>query len=194
MTYANEQGGTLLLVPRPRARRHAHERLRRPGRRPPADRAPGSPHAVVNVPTAFDASDVPDAYASGKIPLHIPLVIQDKSFDAEGQLVYPFPWEPEFFGDTCLVNGRAFPYLELQPRKYRFTFLNGSQSRFYNLGFSGRVSITQIGVELGPLDSPVQVSNILIAPAERADVIVDFSKMPVGARLKLADRASRRVS
>jgi spore coat protein A, manganese oxidase len=191
MTYANEQGGTLLWY-------HDHALgitrtnvyaglaggylLTEP---------PGSPHAVGNVPTAFDASDVPDPYAEdgdAKIPLHIPLVIQDKTLDADGQLVYPFPWVPEFFGDTCLVNGRAFPYLEVQPRRYRFTFLNGSQSRFYNLKFSGRVSITQIGVELGPIDSPVSVSNILIAPAERADVIVDFSKMPIGARLRLADR------
>jgi len=134
---------------------------------------------VSNVPTAFDASGVPDPYAAGNIPLHIPLVIQDKTFDGKGQLTYPYPWVPEFFGDTCLVNGRAFPFLEVQPRKYRFTFLNGSQSRFYNLGLTpprGRAAppITQIGVELGPLDSPQPISNILIAPAERADVVIDF--------------------
>ena len=149
---------------------------------------PGSPHAPGNVPTAFDLSDVEDPYApGGKIPLHLPLVIQDKTLDAAGTLVYPYEWSPEFFGDTCLVNGRAFPYLDVQPRKYRFTFLNGSQSRFYNLRFNKRVSITQIGVELGPLDSPQPLRSILLAPAERVDVVVDFSGLAIGTKVVLAD-------
>ena len=151
----------------------------------------GSPHAVGNVPTAFDASDVPDPYApAGKIPLHIPLVIQDRDFNGRGQLRYPYPWAPEFFGANCLVNGRAFPYLKVQRRKYRFTFLNGSQSRFYNLGFTpAPASITQSGVELGPLDAPQAVTSILISPAERADVVVDFSNLPIGTTVRLTDAA-----
>ena len=187
-SYANEQGGTLLWY-------HDHALgitrtnvyaglaggylLTEPT---------GSPHAVSNVPTAFDASDVRDPYhPAGRIPLHIPLVIQDKNFDDRGQLVYPYPWAPEFFGDTCLVNGKAFPYLEVQPRKYRFTFLNGSQSRFYHLRFNKPVSITQIGVELGPIASATAVRSILIGPAERADVIVDFSNLAIGTKAVLAD-------
>lgn len=143
---------------------------------------------AAGVPTAFDLSDVPDPYApGGRIPLHIPLVIQDKTLGADGQLVYPFPWVPEFFGESCLVNGKAFPYLEVQPRTYRFTFLNGSQSRFYNLVFNKPVPITQIGVELGLLDAPQPVQSILIAPAERADVVVDFSGLPVGTKAVMID-------
>jgi spore coat protein A len=149
---------------------------------------PGSPHAPANVPTAFDLSDVPDPYVpGGKIPLHIPLVIQDKILDAAGRLVYPDRWSPEFFGDTCLVNGRAFPYLDVQPRKYRFTFLNGSQSRFYNLVVNKTVPITQIGVELGPLDSPQPLKSILLAPAERVDVIIDFSGLAIGTKVVVID-------
>jgi spore coat protein A, manganese oxidase len=151
---------------------------------------PGSAQAIGKVPTALDLSDVDDPYdpGAGKIPLHIPLVIQDKDLDAQGQLVYPFPWAPEFFGTTCLVNGRAFPFLQVQPRVYRFTFLNGSQSRFYNLHFGSNVSVTQIGVELGPTATAEGISNILIAPAERADVIVDFSKQKPGKVIELTDR------
>ncbi|HET7718344.1 MAG TPA: multicopper oxidase family protein [Acidimicrobiales bacterium] len=145
---------------------------------------------AAGVPTVLDASDVPHPYAAGvKIPLHIPLVIQDKTLDSRGRLVYPASWVPEFFGDNCLVNGKAFPYLDVQPRVYRFTFLNGSQSRFYNLVFSKAVPITQIGVELGLLDSPQPIRSILIGPAERADVIVDFSRLPIGTKAVLIDAA-----
>jgi len=189
MTYANEQGGTLLWYHDHAlgiTRTNVYAGLA--GGYLLTDPASG----VSNVPTAFDASGVPDPYAAGNIPLHIPLVIQDKTFDGKGRLTYPYPWVPEFFGDTCLVNGRAFPFLEVQPRKYRFTFLNGSQSRFYNLGLTpprGRAAppITQIGVELGPLDSPQPISNILIAPAERADVIIDFGGLPIGTKVVLSD-------
>ena len=151
---------------------------------------PDAKLSAAGVPTVLDASDVPDPYAEGgKIPLHIPLVIQDKTLDGRGRLVYPARWVPEFFGDNCLVNGKAFPYLDVQPRVYRFTFLNGSQSRFYNLVFNKAVPITQIGVELGLLDSPQPIRSILIGPAERADVIVDFSKLPIGTKAVLLDAA-----
>jgi FtsP/CotA-like multicopper oxidase with cupredoxin domain len=141
-----------------------------------------------NVPTAFDLSDVPDPYAPGGfIPLHIPLVIQDKDLDARGRLVYPRRWAPEFFGDNCLVNGKAFPYLDVQRRKYRFTCLNGSQSRFYNLVFNKAVPITQIGVDVGFLDSPQAIRSIVIGPAERVDVIVDFSQLAAGTKVVLID-------
>ena len=145
---------------------------------------------AAGVPTVLDLSGVPDPYAAGgKIPLHVPLVIQDKTLDARGRLVYPARWVPEFFGDNCLVNGKAFPFLDVQPRVYRFTFLNGSQSRFYNLVFNVAVPITQIGVELGLLDFPQPIRSILIGPAERADVIVDFSQLPIGTKAVLLDAA-----
>lgn len=143
---------------------------------------------AANVPTAFDLSGVQDPYhPGGFIPLHVPLVMQDKTLDARGRLVYPAAWEPEFFGDNCLVNGKAFPFLEVQPRTYRFTFLNGSQSRFYNLVFNKAVPVTQIGVDLGLLHAARGIRNILIGPAERADVIVDFSGLRLGSKVVLMD-------
>src|SRR5215203_1387875 len=106
----------------------------------------------------------------------IPLVIQDRTFTGDGQLFYPGPeWEPEFFGDTAVVNGAPFPFLHVEPRQYRFRFLNGSNSRFYHLNLAGGPPFYHIGSEGGMFDAPVERSPILILPAERADVIVDFA-------------------
>jgi spore coat protein A len=107
----------------------------------------------------------------------IPIVIQDRSFYRDGELLYADDWEPEFFGDTAVVNGAPFPFLEVEPRKYRFRFLNGSNSRFYNLAIAGGPPFHHIGSEGGMFDAPVQTNRILILPAERADVIVDFTGM-----------------
>jgi len=104
----------------------------------------------------------------------IPIVIQDRTFTSNGELFYPGPeWEPEFFGNTAVVNGAPFPILKVEPRKYRFRFLNGSNSRFYNLHIAGGPPFHHIGSEGGMFDAPVQRRRILILPGERADVIVD---------------------
>ena len=106
----------------------------------------------------------------------IPIVIQDRTFYGNGQLFYPgLEWEPEFFGDTAVVNGAPWPVLNVEPRKYRFRFLNGSNSRFYNLDIAGGPSFHHIGSEGGMFDAPLQTDQILLLPAERADVIVDFA-------------------
>lgn len=130
----------------------------------------------------------------------VPLVIQDRSFYLDpnstrfGQLFYPSqpPQNPppapplpnpsvvpEFFGDTILVNGKVWPFLEVEPRKYRFRILNGSNARFYNMKFNALepdLKFVIIGMDGGLLDKPSDpVSEILLAPAERVDVIVDFS-------------------
>ena len=107
----------------------------------------------------------------------IPIVIQDKTFTANGQLFYSpdTNWIPEFFGDTIVINGAVQPFVEVEPRMYRLRFLNGSQSRFYHLELAGGPPFHQIGSEGGMFDAPVAVKSILLLPAERADVIVDFS-------------------
>ncbi len=83
--------------------------------------------------------------------------------------------EPEVFGDTILVNGKVWPVLEVEPRKYRFRILNGSNARFYRLSLDSGQPFVQIGADGGFLNAPVTLSHLLLAPAERADVIVDFS-------------------
>ncbi len=115
------------------------------------------------------------------------LLIQDRSFNDDGSLYYPTQPDPpvpgvcpsvvpDFFGDTILVNGKVWPYLNVQPRKYRFRIINGSNSRFYRIRLSSGQPFYQIGTDDGLLESPVITREILLAPAERADVIIDFSK------------------
>ena len=128
----------------------------------------------------------------------IPLVIQDRFFNRDGALLYPVQtpgdpdprvppvWIPEFFGDTVLVNGAIWPFAEVEPRKYRFRILNASNARFYRmtlqessvtgqrLGRPGPV-FHQIGSDGGLLPAPVTRTQLLIAPAERQDVVIDFS-------------------
>lgn len=116
----------------------------------------------------------------------IPLIICDRIFDLEGQLNYPVssddpksPWVPEVFGDAILVNGKLFPYVEVEPRKYRFRVLNGANGRFFHLTLSGgrtpNGTFHQIGTDQGLLPAPVPLQHLSLAPAERADLIVDFS-------------------
>lgn len=116
----------------------------------------------------------------------IPLIIQDRSFNADGSLFYPtqdaqidtvYPSiVPEFFGDSILVNGKVWPYLEVEPRKYRFRIVNGSNSRFYRLSFSPGNKFIQIGTEQGFLEKPEHTNKFVLAPGERIDMLVDFSK------------------
>ena len=122
-----------------------------------------------------DALDLP----RGKY--EIPLVLFDRVFDLESQLNYPVsgdakkPWTPDVFGDAILVNGKLFPYLEVEPRKYRFRVLNGSNARFLHLSLPAGVTVHQIGTDQGLLAAPVRLERVSLAPAERADLIVDFA-------------------
>jgi spore coat protein A len=111
----------------------------------------------------------------------VPLVLFDRDVRRDGQLDYPKsadperPWVPEFFGETQLVNGKIFPYLEVEPRKYRFRVLNAANGRFYRLSLSEGAEIHQIGTDQGLLPAPLTVTNLQLAPGERADIVVDFA-------------------
>jgi len=112
----------------------------------------------------------------------VPLVLFDRDLRRDGQLSYPVsadpdhPWVPEAFGEAQLVNGRLFPFLEVEPRKYRFRVLNGANGRFYRLSLSPSAEIHQIGTDQGLLAAPIAVSSVQLAPGERADLVVDFSQ------------------
>ena len=95
-------------------------------------------------------------------------------------------WNPEFFGNTIVVNGTTWPRLDVEQRRYRFRFLNGCNSRFLVLRLDRPgLAFWQIGAEGGFLDAPVRREQLLIAPAERADVIVDFTNIAVGTEIIL---------
>ena len=111
----------------------------------------------------------------------VPLVIQDRSFNSDGSFLYPTTdipdatWIGEYFGDTMLVNGKVWPFLDVEPRMYRLRILNGCNARILTLDV-GAAALWQIGTEGGMWDVPVRVGRLVLAPAERADVLVDFSK------------------
>jgi spore coat protein A len=125
----------------------------------------------------------------------IPLLLQDRTLDDKGQLAYSPTWDdgekvptgrwgPEFFGDLPVVNGAIYPYLQVEPRPYRLRLLNGANSRVFNLFLNlakhptdipALVPFHQIGTDGGFLPSPAPLNKLLLAPAERADLIVDFS-------------------
>jgi hypothetical protein len=161
----------------------------------------------------------------------IPIVVQDRSFNADGSFFYPdnraffegldpeelqipfipdeacdgLPsdvspiWNPEFFGNMMVVNGFTWPELAVQQRRYRFRFLNGCNSRFVDLKMTTAPrenndafnetehNFWQIGAEQGFLPEPVELDHLLMAPAERADVIVDFSSFEVGDEVYLVN-------
>ncbi|HXV57636.1 MAG TPA: multicopper oxidase [Gaiellaceae bacterium] len=98
-------------------------------------------------------------------------------------------WNPEFFGNTMVVNGNTWPFLEVEQRRYRFRILNGCNSRFLLLELSNGLPFWQIGAEGGFLPAPVQLDRLLLGPAERADVIVDFTNVGVGTEIVLLNLA-----
>jgi bilirubin oxidase len=159
-------------------------------------------------------------------PYEIPLIIQDKSFNADGSLFYPgdraffegltppdlqipfIPettltggqsdvspiWNPEFFGNVMVVNGKSWPKLNVEQRRYRFRILNADDTRVLFLKITtdplarpgtAAVPFLQIGADGGFLPAPVQLDRLLIAGAERADVIVDFTNVAKGTKLYL---------
>jgi len=139
-------------------------------------------------------------------PYEVPLVIQDRMFTPDGRLFYlTAPEEPgqpqpsilpESFGDFILVNGQAWPILDVEPRKYRLRILNGSDSRFYNVWLAPKgttnigvgPAIIQIGTDLGFLDAPIPITQLTLGPGERADAILDFAGF-AGTTLVLRNNA-----
>jgi blue copper oxidase len=121
----------------------------------------------------------------------IPLVIQDRTFDSDNQLTYePGPMDAMtgFLGESILVNGTPDKQLTLATGVYRLRFLNGSNSRIYKLAWSNRIPFTVIGTDGGLLERPVRKPYLVLAPAERADIILDLSGQAVGSSFELRSR------
>lgn len=128
----------------------------------------------------------------------IPIVIQDRSFTDDGSLAFPnvgdnpniHPyWVPAFAGNTIMVNGRVWPNLNVERRQYRFRILNGSNFRHYNLRLTKKQYFIQIGSDGGFLPKPVRLKELLIAPGERADVLIDFSKLEPCTKIIMKNNA-----
>jgi len=111
----------------------------------------------------------------------LPLILCDRLIAQDGQLYYPVsddptaPWISECHGNATLCNGKLFPYFEVEPRRYRLRLINVANASFFDLSLSNELSFQQIGSDQGLLSAPLQRSQIDLYPAERIDVVVDFS-------------------
>src|SRR5437763_1041743 len=160
-------------------------------------------------------ADLPPGVLPGPAHYEIPLVVQDRSFNTDGSLFFPASrgffgdvppdgpfipktdvspiWNPEFFGNTMVVNGNTWPQLEVEPRRYRFRVLNGCNARTLFLKIAtdplaarpakAALPIWVIGSDGGFLPAPVALESVRLGVAERYDVIVDFTQVPPGTAL-----------
>ncbi len=129
----------------------------------------------------------------------MPLVIQDRTFLSDGSMWFPTVgnnpdthpyWFDAFLGNTIVVNGKVWPNMNVSRGQYRFRLLDASNSRFYffsliNTQTNDSIPFVQIGSDGGYLKSPVTMNNLTMGPAERADILVDFSSLPAGTTVLL---------
>lgn len=130
----------------------------------------------------------------------VPLLLQDRSFEEDGSISYPEEWVSEFSGDTAVVNGAVWPSLEVEPRRYRFRIVNGSNARSFDLSLANEdgtdvPTIYQIAPSHEFLESVVSIGagetmpSLTLTPFERAEVVVDFSEY-AGETLTLTNDAA----
>jgi len=126
----------------------------------------------------------PDAFRLPSGKYDVPMILHDISLDEAGQL-YLSPNTNGFLGNLYTVNRKVTPYFEVEPRKYRFRFLNGGPSRFYELRLRSGQKFTVVGNDGNLLPAPIRADTITLSVAQRFDVIVDFSQFAPGATIEL---------
>lgn len=148
--------------------------------------------------------DEDDALPLPKGDKDIPLMICDRAFAADGALRYPaldpsLREEPGvrsaymegLLGDVILVNGAPWPVLEVSNTRYRFRILNAANARHFRLALDPAppegASFVQVGSDGGLLGAPVEHGDVRIAPAERYDLVIDFSRYPIGSEITLVN-------
>lgn len=115
----------------------------------------------------------------------VPIIIQDAIFAKDGSLIFDDDGEDSLNGDVVLVNGRAWPVMEVERRKYRFRILNASVSRSYRFALDSGEPFTVIGTDGGLMPRPQRVQEFRHAMAERYEVIIDFAKYKIGEKVTL---------
>ncbi len=129
----------------------------------------------------------------------MPLMLSDRAFNSDGSThftvvgdnpgIHPY-WDPEYFGDTISVNGKVWPNMKVERRQYRFRIVDGSNARLYNLSLSNGMPFIQIGADGSYLPAPATLTEALIAPSERMDILIDFSNVPAGTKIILQNNAN----
>ncbi len=142
--------------------------------------------------TAPQALKLPGRMVNGQRLYDVPLVFQDRQFDARGMLVYDSFDHNGFVGDKFLVNGKIQPFFNVEPRKYRFRFLNGSNARQYEFVLRDGNTLVPfhyiIGTDNRLFETPLRdVNTFRIASAERVQAVIDFSKF-AGKEILLYNR------
>ena len=148
-----------------------------------------APNAYMGLAAMYVLHD-PDELAL-KIPhgvYDVPLVIKDAMFTSSGALIFDDRGESGLFGDVILVNGKPWPKMQVERRKYRFRILNASVSRSYELALSTGAPFTVIGTDGGLMPAPQVAQTIRQGMAERYEVIIDFEQYAVGQRVVLQNR------
>ncbi len=133
-----------------------------------------------------DAEEAALGLPSGEF--EIPIVIQDRLFDGDNQLIYAPNMHSNmlgFYGNRILVNGRPEAKIEVASRAYRLRFLNGSTARIYKLAWDDGTPLAVLGVDGGLLEAPETKPYVMLAPGERLDVWMDFSGRKIGTQLVL---------
>jgi len=118
----------------------------------------------------------------------VPIVIQDRNFDNQNQLVYithRMQRMMGFLGDKLMINGKPDFVLPVEKRSYRLRLLNGSNSRIYKLAWDDGTPVTVIGTDGGLIERPETMPYVMLAPAERRELWIDFSDKPIGTELTL---------
>ncbi|MGH3144844.1 MAG: multicopper oxidase family protein, partial [Rubrobacter sp.] len=115
----------------------------------------------------------------------VPLVLRDAVFAQDGSLIFDREEEGSLFGDVILVNGRPWPRMRVERRKYRFRILNASISRSYKLALSSGESMTVVGTDGGLMPRPAPTGSLRVGMAERYEVVIDFAKYKVGQSVVL---------
>lgn len=128
--------------------------------------------------------DLPKDYGVNDFPL----IIQDRTFDADNQFDYEGTYNPDgTYGDTLLVNGTIKPYVDVKNEQIRLRLVNGSNARNYTFGLENAAVFHQIASDGGFLEQPVALTSVTLMPGERAEIIVDLSEYAKGDTLKLMD-------
>jgi FtsP/CotA-like multicopper oxidase with cupredoxin domain len=117
----------------------------------------------------------------------VPIIVQDRAFNADATLKYTDNIDEGFLGDTIVVNGSVSPRFAVRRALYRLRFLNASNAREYSLALSNGAPLVQIGGDGGLLEAPVSRSSVSLGPAERVDVLVDFSRVAAGTQVQLTN-------
>ena len=163
---------------------------------------------ALTLPAGLDPAGLVNG-PGGTVEYTVPLVIQDRMFDTEGQFFYqsdsaggvlwatnpehPY-WTPEFLGDVILVNGKAWPNMNVEPKRYRFWIINGSNARTYEIRVPNPVTATNlplyvISTDGGYLDTAAMTTKLVIMPGERYEMIIDFQGIPAGTKLIMKNNA-----